>query len=106
MALIEVTLLLPDIRAWIVIPYLLLAPGLALVPLLRLQDVLLEAALVPAIGIVSITFTAMAMVWSGIWNGVVGVLPAVLLTVIGVLAQERAAAVHRANGLERRAGYR
>jgi hypothetical protein len=96
-AVVVVSAVAPPHRAWVVIPYLLLAPGCALVPLLRLHDPLMEAALVIAVGVVLLTAVALAMVWSGVWSGWVVAASAVAATVAGALAQ-RAAAVRAADG--------
>jgi hypothetical protein len=78
---------LDGIRAGVTLAFMAAAPGMALIGLLRLDDLLLELSLALALSLVLETIIAMAMLLLNRWVPAAGLAVLEILTVIGVLAQ-------------------
>ncbi len=59
---------LPALRPFVVLPFLLLCPGLAWVRLLRLESPLAEFTLAVALSLVLATVVAAGMLYAGAWS--------------------------------------
>jgi nucleoside recognition membrane protein YjiH len=78
---------LDAIRAAVTLAFMAMGPGMALMGLLRLDDLLLELSLALALSLVLETIVAMAMLLLNRWDPAAGLAVLEVLTVIGVLAQ-------------------
>ena len=78
---------LDAIRAAVTLAFMAAGPGMALMGLLRLDDLLLELSLALALSLVLETIIAMAMLLLKHWVPSGGLVVLEVLTVIGVLAQ-------------------
>jgi uncharacterized membrane protein (GlpM family) len=78
---------LDAIRAAVTLAFMAAGPGMALMGLLRLDDLLLELSLALALSLVLETIIAMAMLLLNRWVPAAGLAVLEVLTVIGVLAQ-------------------
>jgi uncharacterized membrane protein len=77
-----VVLLAPDspVRPLVVLPFVLVAPGIALVRLLALRDPVLELTLACAVGIALATLVGSVMAYAGSWLPDLGL--AVLMSIM------------------------
>jgi len=78
---------LDPVRATVTLAFMAVGPGMALMGLLRLDDLLLELSLALALSLVLETIVAMAMLLLNHWVPAAGLAVLEILTVIGVLAQ-------------------
>ncbi len=78
---------LDAIRAAVTLAFMAAGPGLALMGLLRLDDLLLELSLALALSLVLVTIVAMAMLVLNHWVPSAGLVVLEVVAVIGVLAQ-------------------
>src|SRR3954451_7845689 len=74
-------------RTLLVVCFLAIAPGLALVGLLRLCDPWLQGALVPALSLSLDAIVGGVLSYTGLWSPAAAVLILVALSVIGALGQ-------------------
>jgi uncharacterized membrane protein (GlpM family) len=78
---------LDAVRATVTLAFMAVGPGMALMGLLALDDLLLELSLALALSLVLETIIAMAMLLLKRWVPTAGLVVLEILTVIGVLAQ-------------------
>jgi hypothetical protein len=76
------------LRTALVIWFLAVCPGLAIVGLLRLQDPWVVAALVPALSFSIDIVVAGALSFAGLWSPAAAILILVAVSVAGALAQD------------------
>ena len=76
------------LRTLLVVCFLAIAPGLAVVGLLRLSDPWLEAALVPALSLSIDAIVAGVLSYTGLWSPAAAILILVGLSVIGAFGQD------------------
>lgn len=79
----------PALRAPIVLPYLLVVPGLAWVRLLRMRSFASVATLSIALAMAIDTLVAAAMIAAGVWSAEVGVVAIGVVTLVPLLAGSR-----------------
>jgi hypothetical protein len=75
-------------RTLLVICFLAIAPGLAVVGLMRLDDPWLEAALVPALSLSIDAIVGGVMSYTGLWSPAASILILVVLSVVGAFGQD------------------
>jgi hypothetical protein len=75
-------------RTLLVVCFLAIAPGLALVGLLRLSDPWLGAALVPALSLSIDAIVGGVLSYAGLWSPAAALLILVALSVIGAVGQD------------------
>jgi hypothetical protein len=78
---------LDPVRATVTLAFMAAGPGMALMGLLRLDDLLLELSLALALSLVLETIIAMAMLLLKHWVPAAGLVVLEVVAVIGVLAQ-------------------
>jgi hypothetical protein len=78
------------LRTLLVACFLAVAPGLAVVGLLRLRDPWLQAALVPAVSLSIDALVAAALAVAGLWSPAAAILILVAISVLGSLGQDLA----------------
>ena len=78
---------LDPVRAPVTLAFMVAGPGMALMGLLRLDDLLLELSLALALSLVLETIIAMAMLLLKHWVPATGLVVLEVVAVIGVLAQ-------------------
>jgi len=81
----------PALRAPVVLAFALVGPGMALVPLLRLDDPLAELSLGVALSLALDTLVALAMLYAGAWSPEGALLALAAMSLAGVAAQRRRA---------------
>jgi len=81
-----------SVRTLLIAWFLVVAPGLALIGLLRLRDVWLELALVPALSLAVDAIVAGTLSYTGLWSPAAAIMILVAICVGGALAQDAAAA--------------
>lgn len=96
-AVLTFTGALPGVRAFVVLPFLLLCPGMAWVRLLRLESALQELTLAVALSLVLATAVAGAMLYMGAWSprGSLAVLLAITMLALVLDATRRNQRHHR-----------
>ncbi len=91
LALLSVVLVLTDasavVRAPIVLTFLLVCPGLAIVRFLRIPDFAAKASVAVALSIALVGIVSLVQAYAGVWNPTVGVLAIAALT-LAVVAIE------------------
>ncbi|HEY7074339.1 MAG TPA: hypothetical protein VH418_03175 [Solirubrobacteraceae bacterium] len=75
-------------RTLLVVCFLAIAPGLAVVGLIRLTDPWLEAALVPALSLSIDAIVGGVMSYTGLWSPAAAILVLVALSVAGAFGQD------------------
>jgi hypothetical protein len=75
------------VRTLLVVCFLAIAPGLALVGLLGLSDAWLEASLVPALSLSIDAIVGGALSYSGLWSPTTAMVILVALSLIGAAGQ-------------------
>jgi hypothetical protein len=76
------------LRTLVVIWFLTVCPGLAIVGLLRLRDPWLQVALVPALSLAVDAIVGGTLSYAGLWSPAAGVLILVVISVGGALAHD------------------
>ena len=76
------------LRTVLVVWFLAVAPGLAVVGLLRLEDPWLELALVPALSLSIDAIVGGVLSYTGLWSPAAGILILVAISVAGAFAQD------------------
>jgi hypothetical protein len=92
---------LAGIRAGVTLAFMAAGPGMAIMGLLRLDDLLLELSLALALSLVAETILAMIMVLIKDWSPSGGLIVLEIATAIGALAQ-----IRQVHTLKRRTRYR
>jgi hypothetical protein len=76
------------VRTLLVACFLIVAPGLAVVGLLRLRDPWLQAALVPALSLSIDAIVGGALSYTGLWSPAAAILILVGLSALGAFGQD------------------
>jgi hypothetical protein len=76
------------LRTLLVVCFLAIGPGLAVVGLLRLSDAWLEAALVPALSLSIDVIVGGVLSYTGLWSPYAAIVILVALSVLGALCQD------------------
>lgn len=79
------------LRTLLAAGFLVVAPGLAVVGLLRLSDPWLQAALVPALSLAIDALVGGMLAYSGVWSPATAILILVGISVLGAFGQDLAA---------------
>jgi hypothetical membrane protein len=76
------------VRTAVVVWFLVVCPGLAIIALLRLRDAWLEVALVPALSLAIDILVSGTLAYAGLWSPAACILVLVSISVGGALAQD------------------
>ena len=87
LGLVTVGNLFGQYRLWVVLWFLLVCPGMALLPLLRLKQPALEISLGVALSLALDTMVAGIMLYAGLWSPEHGLLVLAGITVSGAVLQ-------------------
>jgi hypothetical protein len=79
------------LRTALVVWFLAVCPGLAVIGLLRLRDPWLKLALVPALSFAIDVFVGGILSYAGLWSAAAAILILVAISVSGALAQDAVA---------------
>lgn len=76
------------VRTVLIVCFLALAPGLAVIGLLRLSDPWLTAALVPALSLSIDAIVGGILSYAGLWSPAAAIIIIVAISVLGAVAQD------------------
>jgi len=77
----------PTLRAPVVLTFLLVCPGLAVVRFLRISDVAARASVAIALSISLVGIVSLVQAYAGVWDPTVGVLAVAAITTVVVMIE-------------------